>query len=103
MEATAVKASDIIVRQHKNNKMTSYSFLRKQKKQKALAWSAGDEEKFHDALRVFGEDIDFIHQMVFSKETARKRYEDPERYFSERSFVQLRNKYKKDMDDNEKF
>ena len=48
-------------------------------------------------MRTFGEDIEQIYVLVFSKE-ARQRYNNPEIDFSERSQVQLKNKYKKDED-----
>lgn len=96
---TGVKVSEMAVRPHVNKRITSHDFLRPPKKQKALRWSPEDQQKFRDALRVFGENIELIHQLVFSKD-ARQRYEYPERDFSERSQVQLRNKFK-ELDDLE--
>ena len=48
------------------------------------------------ALKVFGENCDLIHSVVFDK-AARKRYANIED-FSERSIVQLKKKYKKEAD-----
>jgi hypothetical protein len=77
------------------SKKTSYSFLKPSKQQKALRWNEDDQLKFYDALRTFGEDIEQIYILVFSRE-ARQRYHNPDIDFSERSQVQLKNKYKKD-------
>jgi len=56
---------------YSQKKISSYDFLRPSKKQKAVKWNQSDEEKLYDALRVFGENAEMIHELVFSKETAR--------------------------------
>lgn len=46
---------------------------------------------------MFGENCDYIHSVVFCPTLAKPRYKHEED-FSERSIVQLRNKYKKDSE-----
>lgn len=71
-------------------------YLRPSKRQKALRWNPEDEEKFYDSLKIFGENCDMIHSVIFCPEKAKARYENPED-FSERSIVQLKNKFKKEQ------
>ena len=54
-----------------------------------------EEMKFYNALKVFGENCDLIHQLVFNEKTAKKRYKFKDQ-FTERSIVQLKKKFKKD-------
>ena len=79
-----------------DEKKTSLDYMKKNRKEKKPSkWNSKDEEKFYDAIAVFGNDSDYIHSIIFDKK-ARKRYKDPENDFSERSLTQLKNKKKND-------
>lgn len=78
-----------------NRKLSSLQYLRGSKALKAPRWTPEDEQKFYDALKVFGENCDLIHSVVFDPLTAKKRFKN-ESDFSERSIVQLKKKFKKD-------
>jgi hypothetical protein len=71
--------------------------LRSSKSLKAPRWTEADQQKFYDALKVFGENCDMIQSVVFDVSTAKPRYVNSET-FSERSIVQLKKKFKKDGD-----
>ena len=85
----------IIEVDHENRKLSSLGYLRASKSLKAPRWTLKDEQKFYDALKVFGENCDLIHSVVFDSAQAKKRYKNPTD-FSERSIVQLKKKFKKD-------
>ena len=78
--------------------VTSNTYLKPKKKQKATRWTEYDEIKFFDALRTFGSCIEDIHTLVFSP-AARDSYKNPGKDFSERSLVQLENKFKSKKDE----
>jgi len=69
-----------------NRKLSSLQYLRASKSQKAPRWTQDDENKFYDALQVFGENCDLIHSVVFDPKQARSRFKDPAN-FTERSIV----------------
>lgn len=50
---------------------TQNTYLRKSKRQKVTKWGgSNDEQKFYDALKVFGVDIGMIHSCVFCPKEA---------------------------------
>ena len=71
---------------HEDRKLSSLQYLRPSKRQKALRWTQDDEQKFYDALKIFGENCDMIHNVIFNPETAKPRFLCPED-FTERSIV----------------
>lgn len=48
----------VIEHDQQNMKLSSLNYL---KASKAIRWTQLDEEKFYDALKVFGENCDLIH------------------------------------------
>ena len=77
-------------------KKSSLNYLKESKKQPASRWTEADQNKFYDAIKIFGENCSMIHHYLFSPKTALRNYKDPEADFKERSIIQLKNKLKKD-------
>lgn len=77
---------EIVDIDHQDRKLSSLQYLRPSKRHKALRWTEQDEQKFYDALKIFGENCDMIYSVIFCPEKAKVRYENPEE-FSERSIV----------------
>lgn len=88
---------EVAVIDNQNRRKTYVNLRRPSKTQKARAWNQADTEKLYDALYIFNQDYDTVHQQIFSTETARKKYINPEEDFSERSFRQIKNKCDKEF------